>query len=130
MPQIEECIRMIPQNIQSQIINIWDKYIADNKPILDTKGIPYDDIDNKRLDAIKTLKVIIQDFLSEAIDLAEFKTDIDSFNKQNNLWGFTSIKGQMFFNLLFKTNEGQNQLHDLTSLLKQCVTEPIDVPDA
>lgn len=29
---------MIPQNIQSNITAIWNKYIADNKIVLDTKG--------------------------------------------------------------------------------------------
>lgn len=76
---------MIPQHTQVQITNIWDKYIADQKIVLDTKGIPYDDIDTKRLEAIETLKIIVRDFITGAIDLAEFKTDIDSFNKQNNL---------------------------------------------
>jgi hypothetical protein len=121
---------MIPQAIQTQITTIWDKYIAENKPVLDTKGVPYDDIDKKRRQALETLKIIVQDFLSGAIDIAEFKTDIDSFNKQNNLWGFTSIKGQMFFNLLLKTSEAEDQNAKLTILLKQCVNPPKDLTDA
>ncbi|HRP31585.1 MAG TPA: restriction endonuclease FokI C-terminal domain-containing protein [Agriterribacter sp.] len=121
---------MIPQNIQSQITSIWDKYIADNKKVVDTKGNDLQDIDSKRLEAIETLKIIVQDFITGAIDIAEFKTDIDSFNKQNNLWGFTSIKGQMFFNLLFKTSDTDEQTQKLTKLMKQCVAEPKDLPDA
>lgn len=121
---------MIPQNIQQQIISIWDKYIADNKIVLDTKGNDLQDIDSKRLEAITTLKIIVQDFISGAIDIAEFKTDIDSFNKQNNFWGFTSIKGQMFFNLLLKTSETEEQTQKLTKVLKQCVAEPKDLTDA
>jgi hypothetical protein len=121
---------MIPQNIQSQITAIWDKYITDNKKVVDTKGNDLEDIDSKRLEAIETLKIIVQDFNTGAIDLAEFKTDIDSFNKQNNLWGFTSIKGQMFFNLLLKTSETEEQTQKLTKLLKQCVAEPKDLTDA
>lgn len=122
--------KMIPQNIQSQITSIWDKYIADNKKVVDTKGNDLQDIDSKRLEAIETLKIIVQDFITGAIDIAEFKTDIDSFNKQNNLWGFTSIKGQMFFNLLLKTSDTDEQTQKLTKLLKQCVAEPKDLPDA
>lgn len=121
---------MIPENIQNQIISIWNKYIDENKAVLDTKGVPYDDIDGKRLEAIEILKIIIQDFLTDKIDIAEFKLDIDSFNKQNNFWGFTSIKGQMFFNLLLKTSEGEGKLEKLTVLLKQCVTQPKDLSDA
>lgn len=121
---------MIPQPIQTQITTIWDQYVSAHKTVLDTKGIPYDDIDNNRLRAIVTLKMIVKEFISGAIDIAEFKTDIDSFNKQNNFWGFTSIKGQMFFNLLLKTSEGEVEIQKLTTLLKTCVAEPKDLQDA
>lgn len=121
---------MVTESIKKQILAIWDKYIADNKKVLDTKGNDLEDIDSKRIEAIVTLKMIIQDFISGAIDLAEFKTDIDSFNKQNNFWGFTSIKGQMFFNLLLKTSETEEQTQKLTKLMKQSVAEPKDLPDA
>jgi hypothetical protein len=121
---------MIQENIKNKIITIWDKYISDDKKVIDTKGHVLEDIDSKRLEAIGTLKMIMKDFITGAIDLAEFKTDIDSFNKQNNLWGFTSIKGQMFFNLLLKTCETVEQTQKLTKLMKQCVAEPKDLPDA
>jgi len=121
---------MINSNIKSQIISIWDKYILDNKKILDTKGNDLDNIDEKRIEAISALKIIINDFLTNKIDSAEFKTNIDSFNKQNNFWGFTSIKGQMFFNLLLKSSESEEQNIRLTQLLKECITEPKDLNDA
>lgn len=121
---------MIQQNIKNQIITIWDKYITDNKKVLDTKGNDLDNIDEKRIIAIVTLKNIINDFLQDKIDIAEFKTNIDSFNKQNNFWGFTSIKGQMFFNLVLKTSETEEQNKKLTKLLKDCITEPKNLADA
>lgn len=121
---------MIPQNIKGSITSIWDKYIADNKKVQDTKGNDLDNIDEKRIEAIDKLKIIIEDFLIGKIDIAEFKTDIDSFNKQNNFWGFTSIKGQMFFNLLLKTSETEEQNKKLTKLLKECITEPKNLADA
>ncbi len=73
---------MIPQNIQNQITAIWDKYITDNKKVVDTKGNDLEDVDSKRIEAIETLEIIVLDFNTGAIDLAEFKTDIDIFNKQ------------------------------------------------
>jgi hypothetical protein len=121
---------MIADNIQNQILTIWNNYINDNKKVLDIKGNEYSNIDQRRIEAIEMLKVIIQDFIVNDIDLAEFKTDIDSYNKKNNLWGFTSIKGQMFFNLLFKTSDNEGRLQELTELLKQCITEPTDLTDA
>ena len=121
---------MILQNSKNQIVAIWDRYIAENKPNLDLKGVPYDDIDAKRLEAIETLKIIVQDFVTGAIDLAEFKTDIDSFNKKNNYWGFTSIKGQMFFNLLATSAATEDKMETLTELLKLCISEPHNLSDA
>lgn len=119
---------MIQQNIKAQIITIWDKYLAENKKVQDTKGNDLGDIDNNRISAIQYLKVIVEKFLNNVTDIQEFKTEIDSFNKQNNLWGFTSIKGQMFFNLLVKTSEENTT--NLTSILKNCVAKPASLEDA
>jgi hypothetical protein len=126
----KKIILMINPKIQSEIISIWDKYIADNKKLQDTKGNDLGNIDEKRIQAIKIIEIIIDDFLIGKIDLSEFKTDIDSYNKQNNLWGFTSIKGQMFFNLLLKTNDSDEQQKKLTKLLRESVSEPKDLADA
>lgn len=121
---------MIAENIKSQIILIWDKYIADNKKVQDTKGNDLGNIDEDRIKAIVALKVIIGNFTTGKIDINEFKTEIDSFNKLNNFWGFTSIKGQMFFNLLLKTCESDEQNKKLTKILIECVSEPRDLNDA
>lgn len=121
---------MIQDTHKHNILAIWDKYVADNKKVLDAKGNDLKDIDSKRTEAIDTLKIIVNDFIAGTIDIAEFKTDIDSFNKKNNFWGFTSIKGQMFFNLLLKTCDTDDQYQKLSKLLKQCVSEPKDLPDA
>lgn len=121
---------MIPQNIQQKIISIWDKYISDNKIVLDTKGNEYINIDALRLEWLESPKNMLYDFNEGHLTLAEFKYHIDSFNKEHNLWGFTSIKGQMFFNLLLKTIDTEEQSNRLTNLLKQCVTEPANLQDA
>ena len=89
---------MISQETKKLIISIWDKYIAVHKKVVDSKGVEFENINEKRISSIVNLKKIIQNFNAGTIDVNEFKTNIDSFNKQNNYWGFTSIKGQMFFN--------------------------------
>jgi len=121
---------MIPENIKQPIISIWDKFIADHKKVQDVQGNDLDNIDEKRIEAILKLKIIIENFLTSKIAVAEFKTSIDSFNKLNNLWGFTSIKGQMFFNLLLKNIDGEDQLKNFSILLKANITEPTDLADA
>ncbi|MFK7935099.1 MAG: hypothetical protein AB8G22_16425, partial [Saprospiraceae bacterium] len=108
---------MIEPQKKKQIIQIWDNYIKSNKIVLDTKGNELPNIDETRKKAIVQLKKFIQQFVSKKIDIYEFKTTIDSFNKRNNLWGFTATKGQMFFNQLVKINE--KNIDETSSLLRK-----------
>ena len=119
---------MIDKEKKQQIHKIWDDYIANNKQVLDTKGNEFKDIDTARLEAIQQLKEIIKPFDKGDINIYEFKTSIDSFNKRNNLWGFTATKGQMFFNQLVKNSE--TKIDKLTVLLKQVISKPNNLTDA
>jgi hypothetical protein len=119
---------MIKEDKRKQIKEIWDNYIASNQIVLDTKGNVLDAIDSKRLDAIKNIKSIINGFQKNELNIFEFKSSLDSYNKRNNLWGFTTTKGQMFFNQLVKVNE--NSIDNLTILLKNVINEPTDIFDA
>jgi hypothetical protein len=79
-------------------------------------------LDKNRYELIeKQLAPAVQAFLTGSMPLAEFKTEIDSINKQNTLWGFSGIKGQMFFNLLFNacTDEAE-----LTAELTAAIATP------
>src|SRR5690606_41754279 len=113
---------------QQQIKNIWDRYIQSNQLVVDTKGKELVKIDDSRRAAIIELKKFINDFQSDSINIYEFKTNIDSFNKRNNLWGFTATKGQMFFNQFVKVNE--SNISFLTNLLKSCIEQPKNLEDA
>lgn len=115
---------------KKKIIAIWDKYIADNKKVQDTKGNDLGDIDNDRREASIVLNEYINDYLKNKIDLGTFKTNVDSFNKQNNLWGFTSIKGQMFFNLLLKTCQTEEDEQRLSKLVKKSIRIPENLQEA
>ena len=119
---------MISEKTQKQITDIWDNYLKANKIVIDSKGNAYENIDDSRLKAIQEIKVIVNTFLSGKSNVYEFKTTLDSYNKRNNLWGFTATKGQMFFNQLTKTND-QN-IEKVTSLLKEVIKEPINLKDA
>jgi hypothetical protein len=115
---------------KKKITAIWDKYIADNKKVHDTKGNDLGDIDNDRRGASVVLNEYISDYLKSKIDIGTFKTNVDSFNKQNNLWGFTSIKGQMFFNLLLKTCHTEDDEKKLSLLLKKSIKIPENLKEA
>lgn len=119
---------MIPKDKIHQIQTIWDNYIKANKTVLDTKGNELENIDDARRSAIVELKKFIDDFQKENSNIYEFKTNVDSYNKRNNLWGFTATKGQMFFNQLVKNSEAT--IDSLTTLLKQSITIPETLDEA
>lgn len=119
---------MFTQEITTQIQSIWDNYNTSDRKIIDNKGNELPNIDAQRIEGITYLISIIAQFQNNEIDIREFKTSIDSFNKRNNLWGFTAIKGQMFFNLLVHT-AGDN-LTQLTKLIKEVITIPGTLAEA
>lgn len=119
---------MINENTKQQITDIWDDYISANKKVHDIRGNDLGDIDSKRSEAIIYLKKLIHEFLQGKIHLSAFKTEVDSYNKQNNLWGFTAVKGQMFFNQLTKYSDPSSD--KLIQLLKETLKEPIRLKDA
>jgi hypothetical protein len=118
---------MLSQLNKDQIIRIWKDYVSSNKRVVDTRGNEFEDIDTARLKAIPSVKSIIQEFFDRKSSLNDFKTNLDSYNKQNNYWGFTAVKGQMFFNQLVKTSE---DLSKLQTLLEKCISPPINLDEA
>ncbi len=99
---------MISDEVRKKIVSIWDDHIANQKLVVDTKGNPINNIDATRLGLIEELKKIIAKFQNSELNIYEFKSAIDSFNKRNNLWGFAGLKGGMFFNHLVKTSDESN----------------------
>jgi hypothetical protein len=58
-------------------------------------------LDRERLTLIEgTLKPLVEKYLAGKVALEEFKSKVDGINKRNNRWGFSGIKGQMFFNMI------------------------------
>lgn len=119
---------MINSNIKNRILSIWKNHISENKTIADASGKEIPEIDNKRIKAINDIKDIIDCFNVGDYDVHEFKTALDSYNKRNNLWGFTAIKGQMFFNQLVRTYADAELT--LTKLLKEVISEPKTIQQA
>lgn len=120
--------RMINNLAKKEIEKIWDTYSSSNKIIKNNKGEPINDIDNQRKEALHKISAMIKDYVKGEIDISTFKRTLDSFNKRNNLWGFTATKGQMFFNQLLKYSESN---HDKVSdILKDAILEPTDLENA
>lgn len=118
---------LVNQETEKRIKTIWDNYVADKK-VLDKNGNEIVEIDSSRLETIKTLKEIIDDFLNGRYNVYEFKTAVDSLNKRNNYWGFTATKGQMYFNQLVRNSEAH--IDKFTLLLKECLKQPKSLSEA
>ncbi|NNV55017.1 PDDEXK family nuclease [Limnovirga soli] len=118
---------MIDGAITQQLHIIWDNYKNADRRVVDTKGRAFEDIDKSRLVAITDIRQMIDSFLSGKLELPDFKTNLDSYNKQHNYWGFTAAKGQMFFNLLTRSSIGE--MHRYISLMKNLLEEPASLED-
>jgi len=118
-------------NVNKQkITKIWDRYIKNGEKVIDLKGDESlaKDFDFNRNLGIEVLKDLIEEFLRQKIDLQSFKSSLDSENKINNYWGFSAIKGQMFFNQLVNSQDGI--LDKINDLLIKVLNEPYDIEDA
>lgn len=120
---------MIEKDKLEKVKKIWNDYISSSQAVLDTKGNELPNIDELRLEAITNLTEIVRQFINAELSIGEFKTSIDSFNKRNNLWGFTAIKGQFFFNQLTK-NLDDTGLDKVQELLRETISEPKDTTEA
>jgi hypothetical protein len=86
------------------------------------------EVNRKRIEVIDgALQPLLAKYLSNSISVADFKRQIDSINKQNSFWGFSGVKGQMFFNMLVKTAENASEFD---SQLRSVIREPSDEDDA
>lgn len=116
-------------NLTSDQINktfqVWNYYIENGNDFLNKSGEYTDqELDRKRYDLIPKIKDLIIKFLSGELEIGAFKTQLDSINKKNRLWGFMAINGQMFFNMVVKTSQKANKSSELIRLLKKIIIVP------
>jgi hypothetical protein len=119
---------MFNEKLKKQILEVWNNYVSTVRTEKDEEGNPVNKIDDSRLYAIEVVKIIINNFLKGDFNVQEFKNALDSYNKHNNLWGFSAKFGQLYFNQLIKANEGN--LEKLNLMLKDLITEPKNLRDA
>ncbi len=80
-------------------------------------------LDSERFEVIESeLKTVLKKFFEGSLELAGFKTKIDSINKRHECWGFKGIKGQMFFNQL--VNAAAEQHNECAAELRSVLSLP------
>ncbi|SDH70558.1 hypothetical protein [Propionivibrio dicarboxylicus] len=97
----------------SRALKALDAYLK-APPSKETLKTPLEEsaeLDEKRISLIaKRLLPVLTQFLNGQLPLSEFKPEVDRINKQNELWGFKGVKGQMFFNLIYNACLDENEL--------------------
>ncbi|MEX2198415.1 MAG: hypothetical protein WD886_06355 [Burkholderiales bacterium] len=84
--------------------------------------------DRHRVEVIeKILTPLLAGYLAKEVSAADFKRKVDGTNKQNPLWGFSGIKGQMFFNMLMNTADDASECDNQ---LRSAIREPANEEDA
>ena len=122
---------MITETQKEILYSIWEDYDQNSLQWFDENNQENDQtLDSKRLEIIPEVLDWLEQFFSGEIPLEEFKTGVDGLNKRNPLWGFSAINGQMFFNMLTKTAINDDQLDDLSELLKVVLRVPDSIDEA
>jgi len=68
------------------------------------------ELDMERIKTIEDdLKPLLLRLLNGDTNLLEFKSKVDSLNKLNPYWGFSGIKGQMFFNMVVNVADDMDE---------------------
>lgn len=70
-----------------------------------------DELDRQRVELIeKELQPLLKEYLAGQTALPALKSKIDGLTKQHRYWGFSGIKGQMFFNQIVNVADDPGQL--------------------
>ncbi len=107
---------------QKRAIVVMKEYLNAKKDSYRKDGA---ELDSKRVFVIKQrLKPLLEKFLEGQVDLFAFKSEVDSVNKQVQLWGFKGIKGQMFFNMVVNVAQEVDDINDCIEELKSVFSLP------
>jgi hypothetical protein len=102
---------VLNQQQLDQAKNIMNEYLS--APAMEDGLTPAESShkwDEERIKIIKNeLNPLLKGYLDGNIPLPDFKSQVDSINKRNSLWGFQGFKGQVFFNLVFNVADDMDE---------------------
>ena len=106
-----------------QIETVWDAYAENGYKFERSTGeVTTAEEQNKlRREEIEEIRRLLDGFLSEELDIQEFKTKIDGRSKRNRLWGFAGMSGMMFFNMLYNNSD---DLYFTAGILRDSIEVP------
>ncbi len=97
-------------------------------PVIINEGVKeqYNQFDDKRIEAIVHLRVLLNEFLSRKISLKEFKEKSETSCREYPYWGFKNFSGQMQLNQYTNNIESS----DKESFLREALLAPKTKNDA
>jgi len=121
---------MLNESQQKKALEVWRKYASGEHLMPNPSGVSTPSaLDEQRRQVIPKIKLLIGDFVQGRISLDQFKSTNDGINKRQNLWGFRGMNGQMYFNMLFNSCEGE-KAGELETVLKACIQTPSKIQEA
>jgi len=109
---------------------VWNFYIKNDENFINaSREYTSDELDTRRTNLIPVIMEYVNNYLEGSLPLENFKSQVDSINKKNRLWGFMAINGQMFFNMLTKTSQNSGIVDECNSVLKQVIPYPRNKED-
>jgi hypothetical protein len=87
-------------------------------------------LDKRREEVLPEVRERLSAYLRGHLSLEQFKTENDSINKRNRLWGFKGMNGQMFYNMLYNTASGAALMDKFDDTLKNALSVPGGVAEA
>lgn len=89
----------MPAVDNQQITQLLDAYADNNFCFENSQGnvLHAEEADEQRRERLPLLQDHLDDFVRGETELKEFKSEIDSQNKQYPFWGFKGMNGMMFF---------------------------------
>lgn len=115
----------MPAVDNQQITQLWDAYADNNFCFENSQGnvLHAEEADEQRRERLPLLQDHLDDFVRGETELKEFKSEIDSQNKQYPFWGFKGMNGMMFFNMIHKS-AGDERQSELATLLRKVLLPP------
>jgi hypothetical protein len=115
----------------TQVRRAWDAFEENDFRMEDSQGevLTMEEADRRRQDRLPTLRELVDDFVSDDLPLAEFKTEIDGQNKRFPYWGFKGMNGMMFFNTIYNSS-GEELRDELAEHLRRALQAPADQTEA
>lgn len=119
------------QEARERIVQVWDAFEESGFRYASHDGEIHQtgDLNELRRDRLSKRQTLLEGFLDGDLELTEFRSEMASEARSNQLWGFSGISGGMFFNMLINADELVEEA-SLEDLLQEILIAPNKVSES